>query len=496
MSFPQKEEKMAIPYEDTLLYWLRQRPASSLSPQEVAHFIRQAADALQPLHNHRSVHGYVTPASFLVRPGTAYPGLPDLQLADYDKTQSADVGDSSKSAISLPSSLAPEQWSGVTVPASDQYALAVMAYQLLTWRSPFQGSQEQLRYQHLYVQPRPPSLLDARIPPALDAVILRALAKNPADRYPSVTAFAEAFQQALQPQQTLQPSPTSQPSSSWPPALVPGVTGVIASTPVIAADVAPQPAAIQANRPASSPLRESLILTLAFLLVVSGIGFGFYTIVNNNRIAAANTAVATQGAQNLTATAIANPNDLPAAVTSEKPLFADSLVSNDGYWDVNSTCVFSGGTYHVLQQHARAASHCGLNGKTYGDVAIQVDMSLLAGSTAGIYFRGSGSGSQMQFYVCNIIQPGELIFDRYATGKYDVLLLVTKNPAVLMGSQKNTLLVLAKGNDFKIYINGIFVGERNDSTSSVGRVGFNLETSASDPQGDASFANFKLYPLK
>src|SRR6266849_10493246 len=111
MSFPQKEEKMAIPYEDTLLYWLRQRPASSLSPQEVAPLIRQAADILQLLHNHQSVHGHIAPDSFLVRPGTIYPGLPDLQLADYDKTQSLDMADSSKSAISLPGCLAPEQWS-------------------------------------------------------------------------------------------------------------------------------------------------------------------------------------------------------------------------------------------------------------------------------------------------------------------------------------------------------------------------------------------------
>jgi len=488
---------MATTDEDTFLYWLRQRPAGSPSPQEVAHFIRQAADALQPLHNQRSVHGYVTPASFLVRPGTAHPGLPDLQLADYDKTQSAEMADSSKPAIGLPSSLAPEQWPGVTVPASDQYALAVMAYQLLTGSSPFQGSQEQVRYQHLYVQPQPPSLLDARIPPALDAVILRALAKNPADRYPSVTAFAEGFQQAFQPQQPLQPPPPSQPSSSAPPAPARGVPGAIASTQVSAPNVAPQPATIRVHRQAPSPLRESLILTLAFLLVVSGIGFGFYTIVNYNRIALTSVATATQGTQNLTATAIANLNDLPATMTSEQALFADSLASNDGHWDVNSTCVFSGGTYHVLQQHAGTASACILNGVTYGDVAIQVDMSLLAGSNAGIIFRLN----QLQFYSCGVRRQGEVYLTRYTTSTFDKLIPLAKDSAIRTGSQKNTLLVLVKGKDFntdfKIYINGMFLAETNDSTSTSadGLIGFTVGTTAADPKGDASFANFKVYPL-
>ena len=93
--------------------------------------------------------------------------------------------------------MAPEQWSGDAVPASDQYALAIMSYLLLTGRLPFKGRPEQIMFRHLTVSPRPPSELNSRLSPAIDAVILRALAKNSEERFPTIKSFALALQQAL-----------------------------------------------------------------------------------------------------------------------------------------------------------------------------------------------------------------------------------------------------------------------------------------------------------
>jgi serine/threonine protein kinase len=94
--------------------------------------------------------------------------------------------------------MAPEQIlaSKEVGPSADLYALAVVAYQLLTGSIPFEGTLAHILYAHLN-QPAPdPRLLRAEIPDFASRAILKALAKDPAARFPSVTAFSEAFSAA------------------------------------------------------------------------------------------------------------------------------------------------------------------------------------------------------------------------------------------------------------------------------------------------------------
>src|SRR4029077_11148049 len=121
-------------------------------------------------------------------------------------------------------------------PASDQYALGVVAYQLLAGHPPFEGDVAELTRAHLYEQPPSLRALNPAVTPAVEAVILRALAKDPAQRYPSVRQFADAFRAATsgsatsETTQDLQPppipdtppplppeaQPSAQPSTAWP----------------------------------------------------------------------------------------------------------------------------------------------------------------------------------------------------------------------------------------------------------------------------------------
>src|SRR5258708_19967374 len=94
--------------------------------------------------------------------------------------------------------MAPEEWSSMTVPVTDQYALAIMVYEILAGHPPFVGGMEQLMYQHFNVQPPPPSKYNPQLPAVVDAVILRALAKKSQDRFPSIADFAREFEQAMQ----------------------------------------------------------------------------------------------------------------------------------------------------------------------------------------------------------------------------------------------------------------------------------------------------------
>jgi len=185
--------------EGSFADWLRYHHSSSLlSPQDVVYFINQAAEALQYAHDHQVIHLDVKPANFLIRSNPRNPGRPNLLLADFGVAKlSAATTSSSLTVRGTPASMAPEQWSSTPVPATDQYALAVMAYELLVGRPPFLGGLEQMMYQHFHAQPQPPSTLDSRLSHAIDGVLLRALAKKPEGRYPSVSAFAGALEQAV-----------------------------------------------------------------------------------------------------------------------------------------------------------------------------------------------------------------------------------------------------------------------------------------------------------
>ncbi|MEO8970997.1 MAG: protein kinase [Ktedonobacteraceae bacterium] len=190
---------MPLRKEGSLATWLQQRGTTNLlSFEEVGYFVRQAADALQYAHNHQLTHQDVKPSNFLIRQYNQHLGLPDLQLADFGIAKfSTGTAKASHTIRGTPAYMAPEQWSGTPVQASDQYALAIMAYELLTGRLPFQGTMQALMYQHLQEQPRPPSELNPKLSPDVDAVFRVALAKRPEVRFARISAFAEALRQAL-----------------------------------------------------------------------------------------------------------------------------------------------------------------------------------------------------------------------------------------------------------------------------------------------------------
>jgi len=205
---------MVMPYctEGTLASWLQLRgrsgqlqesspsssPPSLLQPQDIVYLVEQAADALQYAHDYEVIHLDVKPSNFLLRSNRKNPNRPTLLLADFGIARSfTTVASASLTIRGTPTSMAPEQWSSTPVPATDQYALAVMVYELLTGRPPFVGSMEQLMFQHFTTQPPPPSTFNPGLSSAIDAVLSRALAKKPEDRFPAMAAFASAFEQAV-----------------------------------------------------------------------------------------------------------------------------------------------------------------------------------------------------------------------------------------------------------------------------------------------------------
>ena len=95
--------------------------------------------------------------------------------------------------------MAPEQALGKPCFASDQYALGIVVYEWLTGDVPFQGDLPLIvANQHLHIKPPSPRLKNPDIPVSLERVLLKALAKDPSQRFATVQEFAEAFTQASQ----------------------------------------------------------------------------------------------------------------------------------------------------------------------------------------------------------------------------------------------------------------------------------------------------------
>ena len=192
---------MVTPFrqEGSFTDWLRKRgKARLLSLWDIERIVRQAASALQHAHNHQIIHQDVKPSNFLIHGDAEYPNQLNLQLADFGVAKFMTTTSESQTIRGTPIYMAPEQWNGHPIAATDQYALAVMAYELLAGRPPFVGyNQHQMWHQHCHASPLPPSTINSNIPEDLDAVLLRALAKDPQDRFSSISEFAHAFREAL-----------------------------------------------------------------------------------------------------------------------------------------------------------------------------------------------------------------------------------------------------------------------------------------------------------
>jgi hypothetical protein len=172
---------------------LRQRypRGTCLSLEQTVSCIKQIAAALQYAHNQGIIHRDVKPENVLQ-------GTGQVMLSDFGISVSAPPSGAASSqswAGTLPY-MAPEQFGGQASFASDQYALAIMAYEWLCGARPFEGSGMALAHLHAFVPPPPLREKDPSLPEAVEAVILKALSKQPDQRYVSIIGFARALERA------------------------------------------------------------------------------------------------------------------------------------------------------------------------------------------------------------------------------------------------------------------------------------------------------------
>ncbi|GCE05181.1 serine/threonine protein kinase [Dictyobacter aurantiacus] len=155
-------------------------------------FVCSIASALQYVHNHNIIHRDIKPQNILLSRGH------EVWLSDFGIAIAVQPGNLHSLQESIGTALyaAPEQIEGYPLKMSDQYALAVLVYTWLCGRPPFAGSSLQLCKQHLYREPLPPHEIVPTISRQLEKVILKALAKDPYQRFNYIQDFAYALRMA------------------------------------------------------------------------------------------------------------------------------------------------------------------------------------------------------------------------------------------------------------------------------------------------------------
>ncbi|HEY0779310.1 MAG TPA: serine/threonine-protein kinase, partial [Gemmatirosa sp.] len=166
------------------------RSSGPLAPDLAAHVVDQVALALQYAHEHGVVHRDVKPGNILLdRAG-------GVVVTDFGIAKVAEAEQLTRTgfAIGTPHYMSPEQWRVEPLtPASDQYALGVVAYHLVTGEVPFDGTQYGIQEQHLRAEPPALSARRDGVPAAFGAVVRVMLAKAPVERFPDLRSVSQAL---------------------------------------------------------------------------------------------------------------------------------------------------------------------------------------------------------------------------------------------------------------------------------------------------------------
>ncbi len=178
----------------------------SLAPEKAARYLRQASEALDYAHRRNLVHRDIKPDNLMI-------GEEDtLKIADFgiskviSETTTGHTVTRAGVVVGTPHYMSPEQIQGLPVDGrSDQFSLAIVAYQMLTGHKPFEGEEiTTVLYKIAFEDPQPPELLNPALSPAVGKVLRKALAKRPEQRYGNCVEFAIDLESAISADQASQ----------------------------------------------------------------------------------------------------------------------------------------------------------------------------------------------------------------------------------------------------------------------------------------------------
>jgi len=322
--------------------------------------------------------------------------------------------------------------------------------------------------------------------PSVDSFAAHLFVSNASDAkmhsiYPTPSPHSPAYQSAMRPPYT-PPVPSSQPFG--PPQSY--------YTPVPPFRIFPQQQPFLSME--RSPLMTAATLILVLMLLIGG-SLVLYTtvyvphkasseatataIAQTTQIAKANATAAAQQAatataiDHATATAIAQLQNDYTTITSSMPYLNDPLQTPYvTSWDINSTCRFTGGAYHVTSSAQKTIALCLATYTRFSNFAFQIHMNILKGDGGGIVFRADANPSQN--YLLKISPDGNYEFDYYPDQSGTTAQAIASDSSTSLKAglnQDNIICVIARGDTMNFYFNGQYVTTAKDGSLTSGQIG-------------------------
>ena len=190
------------------------RKHGALDSRKVAQIGSQIAQALSVAHRHDIIHRDIKPQNIMVQPDG------NIKVMDFGIARAKNSSlTTDNSVLGTAHYVSPEQSTGKPLgPTTDIYSLGIVMYEAATGRVPFAGDDAiSVAMKQVNEAPQPPSLINPNVDPALEAIILRCMEKNPADRYQSADELARALRDFIAGRATIPSNTSASPRIVTPP---------------------------------------------------------------------------------------------------------------------------------------------------------------------------------------------------------------------------------------------------------------------------------------